>query len=351
MLLRRKGLDEDKTEDWKTTELGRVGLGYPRGATQREVAVSMFGTGSPPRAILASIERRNLSAQPLDSRGQPWLLEADDWRAVLRQLPSRRYPPAESLPHLEWLHRFLDQLAAPEVATPRPLRELGGASIAVSDGALWELLSYVPGRPLGYDPRVPLESAGGLLASLHLASREVPTPEQRPGALPLEDCWPASPGALTSQFQRDLEDLDQASVDWCVLHADCTAANMLVSGDPPTTTGVIDFTLAQLGPPEADISFALWVTGRTAQPQRRLDYARVRAFVSGYHRVRPLTAWAARAIPVYLVGRGMQLLTRIERGGGSDEVQLERVRWLHAHRAELQDLVSGVVGTPTATAT
>ncbi len=311
----------------------------------------MFGIAPPPPAILASIDRPNLRAQPLDSRGQPWLLEADDWRAVLRQLPPRRYPPAESLSHLEWLHRFLDRLAPPEVATPRPLRELGDASIAVSDGALWELLSYVPGRPLGYDPRVSLESAGGLLASFHLASREVPTPEQRPGALPLEDCWPASPGALASEFQRDLTDLDQGSVDWCVLHADCTAANMLVSGDPPTTTGMIDFTLAQLGPPEADISFALWVTGRTAQPQQRLDFARVRAFVSGYHRVRPLTAWATRAIPVYLVGRGMQLLTRIERAGASDAVQLERVRWLHAHRAELQDIISGVVQAPPSTAT
>jgi len=349
MQSRHKELEDDQPDRCEH----RVGAGRPAlssRATQREFAVIMSETASPPPAILASIGRPNLSSRLLDSRGQPWLLEAGDWRAVLRHLPSRRYPPTESLPHLEWLHRFLDRLAPAEVATPRPLRELGGASIAVADGALWELLSYVPGRALGYDPRVPLESAGGLLASFHLASRKVPTPEQRPCALPLEDCWPVSPGALASEFQRDLADLDQASVDWCVLHADCTAANMLVSGEPPTTTGMIDFTLAQLGPPEADISFALWVTGRTAQPQRRLDFARVRAFVSGYHRVRPLTAWAARAIPMYLVGRGMQLLTRIERGGGNDEIQLERVRWLHAHRAQLQDVVGGVVQSAPTTA-
>jgi Ser/Thr protein kinase RdoA (MazF antagonist) len=167
--------------------------------------------------------------------------------------------------------------------------------------------------------------------------------EQRPGALPLEDCYPAAPGELTGEFQRDLSELNPASVDWCVLYGDCTAANMLVSGDPPATSGIIDFTLAQLGPPGVDISFALWVTGRTAQPQQRLDFARVRAFVSGYHRVRPLTVWADRAIPVYLVGRGMQLLTRFERAGASDAVQLERVRRLYAHRAELQDIVDDVV--------
>ena len=60
---------------------------------------------------------------------------------------------------------------------------------------------------------------------------------------------------------------------------------------------MIDFTLALLGPPETDISFALWVTGRSEQPAVSLDYARVRAFVAGYHAVRPLPAPAIKAIP------------------------------------------------------
>src|SRR5207244_6132095 len=57
----------------------------------------------------------------------------------------------------------------------------------------------------------------------------------------------------------------------CVLHADCTGANMLVDGDPPTVVAMIDFTLALLGPPETDISFALWVTGRSEQPAVRSE--------------------------------------------------------------------------------
>jgi hypothetical protein len=51
--------------------------------------------------------------------------------------------------------------------------------------------------------------------------------------------------------------------------------------------------------------------------------------------------------PVYLVGRGMQLLTRIERTSGSNEIQLERTRWLYAHRAELQDVVNGILQSPS----
>ncbi len=36
-------------------------------------------------------------------------------------------------------------------------------------------------------------------------------------------------------------------------------------------------------------------------------------------------------------------VSRIERAGGSDEIQLDRTRWLYAHRAELQDVVNGVL--------
>jgi hypothetical protein len=32
--------------------------------------------------------------------------------------------------------------------------------MAVVDGTIWEVLSYVPGRVLGFDPAVPVESVG-----------------------------------------------------------------------------------------------------------------------------------------------------------------------------------------------
>jgi aminoglycoside phosphotransferase (APT) family kinase protein len=50
---------------------------------------------------------------------------------------------------------------------------------------------------------------------------------------------------------------------------------MLVDGPTPEVTRLIDFVRAHVGPPESDVSFALWVAGRTEQPAITLDADRV----------------------------------------------------------------------------
>jgi Ser/Thr protein kinase RdoA (MazF antagonist) len=189
---------------------------------------------------------------------------------------------------------------------------------------------------------VPVASAGALLAEFHQVSLLVSPADQRPLALPMHACRPSSAGAIAEQFHAALAELGHASARHCVVHGDCTAANMLVDG--ARAVGMIDFELAHLGPPESDISFALWVTGRAARLEITLDAERVRAFVQGYHRVRPLTDWAIRAIPLYLVGRGLQMHVRLERAGVHDQVQLTRLRWLHEHRPLLEQWVSDALG-------
>jgi Ser/Thr protein kinase RdoA (MazF antagonist) len=116
-----------------------------------------------------------------------------------------------------------------------------------------------------------------------------------------------------------------------MVHADGTVSNMPVDGNPPVAIAMIDFTLGMSGPPESDISFALWVTGRSEQPAVSLDWTHVQAFVRGYHAVRPLAASAVTTTPLYLVGRGLRMLVRGERLGGSDQKVQERVQWLNAH--------------------
>ncbi len=148
--------------------------------------------------------------------------------------------------------------------------------------------------------RVGLESAGALLAQSHDLSLLISPPEQRPEALPMDACRPRSAKTIAERFQRDLADARYNAGRRCVLHGDCTLSNMLVDEQRERVSALIDFTLAHLGPPEADISFALWVTGRTERLAVRLDATRMRAFVAGYHRVRPLGARAAEAIPLYL---------------------------------------------------
>jgi len=219
--------------------------------------------------------------------------------------------------------------------------------MVVVENAIWEMLSFLPGRRLGWDHRVDLGSAGALLARFHQASLAISPPEQRPGALPMEECCPASEAALADRFQRDLIDIGHQSAVRCVVHGDATQANMLVVDRGRAPTALIDFALAHVGPPESDISFALWVAGRTEQPATTLDTSRVREFVAGYHRVRPLGAWAVRAIPLYLVGRGLQMHVRLERAGARDEIQARRLHWLDENRRALEEMVASALGQST----
>jgi Ser/Thr protein kinase RdoA (MazF antagonist) len=122
--------------------------------------------------------------------------------------------------------------------------------------------------------------------------------------------------SIADRFHRDPEDTGYRSAFRCVQYAEATGAKILDDGDPPAVVAMIEFTLALLGPPETDISFALWVTGRSEQPTVSLDDARVRAFVAGYHAVRPLPARAIKAIPLYLACRGLRMLVRGERLAG-----------------------------------
>jgi Ser/Thr protein kinase RdoA (MazF antagonist) len=299
----------------------------------------MSGSPSrPPLTVLELFGDPELRVEPLDPRGQPWLVETEGWKAVLRRLPL-----LSGLDDVAWLHRFLDQLAQSGFPAPRPLRILGDESAVVVDDAIWETVSFLPGRRLNWDPSVPLGSAGDLLARFHRAALAIPLPDQRPGALPMESCWAGSEPALAERFQRDLADIRHSSAARCVVHGDATPANMLVAGPTPEVSGLIDFVRAHLGPPESDISFALWVAGRTKQPAIALDADRVRAFVAGYHHVRPLGDWAMRAIPLYLVGRGLQMLTRLERAGRRDEIQSERLHWLDDNHRWLEDVVASAL--------
>jgi hypothetical protein len=62
---------------------------------------------------------------------------------------------------------------------------------------------------------------------------------ERPRALPVDDCHPASAKLIAEAFHRDLADAGHQSPIRCVLHADCTVSNMLVDGGPPRTRGSV----------------------------------------------------------------------------------------------------------------
>ena len=159
----------------------------------------------------------------------------------------------------------------------------------------------------------------------------------------MEACRPRSHPQIAEEFQRELADLGHHSAIGCVVHGDCTVANTLVDERAKSASALIDFTLAHLGPPESDISFALWVNGRTERSDLTLDADRIRMFIAGYHRIRPLSDSAVRAIPLYLVGRGLQMQVRLEQAGSWDQIQVKRLEWLDEHRSWLEQVVASAV--------
>lgn len=299
----------------------------------------------PPAAVLDLVGDPGIQLTALDARGHPWLLEGEHGLAVLRCHRWRTSPPPDALDGHTWLHTFLSQLNPNGFSPPKPLPLLNGASLTTQDDAIWETLTYVPGTPLGWNPDVALVSAGAILARFHVASLAVPPTSQRPGALPMELCRPYSARAIAESFQTELHQSGHAEAEKCVVHGDCTVSNMLIDPHVNQVVGMIDFELAHVAPPESDISFALWVTGRTQQPDVALNALRIRSFIAGYQRERQLTRWAITAIPMYLVGRGLQMLVRAERFSGNTDWPLQRVRWLHTHRTWLEDVVGEALET------
>ena len=58
---------------------------------------------------------------------------------------------------------FLTRLAALGVPSPQPLPCFGGRSWVVSGGRLWEVVSYLPGRAVGWAAEPTMEEIGALL--------------------------------------------------------------------------------------------------------------------------------------------------------------------------------------------
>jgi len=294
-----------------------------------------------PDEVLALLPSPPQRVAPLDERGQPWLVQYGSSNAVLRRYPPERYPPAASLNHVRWLHDFLRGLASTGFPAPLPVNDLAGVSLMVVGGAIWELLTYLPGRVLGWCRRDALWQTGDIIARFHAASEQVSSADQRPGALPLPDCWPATRSIqkLVQQFHDQLDVPSYATARRCVIHGDPTSHNVLVRGRPSRPSGLIDFTLAYREAASADLAFALWRSGRPAQHALDYDLSRVASLVRGYHRVRRLEPGEAALIPVLMLGRGLQMLTRLESRGQNDAALLGRLTWVSSHQQEIHGAV------------
>jgi len=294
-----------------------------------------------------------------------WLVQRGSERLVLKLGRSE-----QDAADVTWEHDYLARLAGTGFPASAPVPAFDGRSWVRSDGRVWAALTYVPGRPLvsGHDPD--MAAAGGFLARYHQVARTLPVTEQRPTAAELLHLRAATRwdylrtalgdagtlGRFTvmlESLEAGLNTLKYAELEHLVIHGDATNDNVIVDGTPPRVVGLIDFGSAHLAPWICDLAAALWRSGRPDPNGVAYDPERLRQFVVGYHRVSPIPSALACAIPLLMVGRGVQLISRrvrrLPQGSAGMPVPavldaLVRTEWLHAHRADLVEVIADARG-------
>jgi Ser/Thr protein kinase RdoA (MazF antagonist) len=322
------------------------------------VTVSVTRDDPPPRSLLDAGDLAVLPGSVRPREGRAWLVAWHGTRGVLRSLPVRAESMALLRQDVTWLHGFLTRLAGTGFPAPRPLGCFGGTSWTADDGALWETMSYLSGHAVGWNAAPSMEEIGALLGRYHAAARQVEMTSQRPTALPLAEV-PAvllshklemvSPERvvairrLASQLTCDLDEAGQLAADHFVIHGDFTNDNVIADGAPPAATGVIDFALAHVETPLADIGYGLWRSGRPNERADHLDLRRIQRFVRGYASMIRISPDEAAVIPLYMRGRGLQMIAKRVRAGRNETGMLAQVQWLTANAHAIGDAVAAVL--------
>ncbi len=296
---------------------------------------------------------RALDAPDLIARDSlVWRLESSDGvEGILKRHEPTVVDPTSALvaSDFAWLHRFLDHLASTGFPAPRPLPLFVGESIVIHGGALWECVSFVPGEVIGWANDATLETVGELLGSYHSAVSSFGPLPQRPIAFPvaeLVELLGHSAGEKAPSWVGDLcEELSArlattSAGERLVIHGDFTAHNVVSARSALSSIGVIDFDLAHVELPMADLAYGLWRSGRPFQQATWLEDERVAAMVRGYARVRRLAPEAAGLIPMLMWGRGVQIALKGALRGRRPRSDVPgEVFWLRANEQRLTEVV------------
>lgn len=297
----------------------------------------------PPREVLAAAGLEGSVVERIGGGTRVWRVTNRNDSFVLR----RSTDDATA-----WVHPVLTALST-RFPVPEPRALFAGRSVLQHSSGAWEALSFMPGREIGFDEAPALHEVGAFLATFHEASIELTSGySSRADGTPLRRLddlvdWNgaritmrstagvATLRQLVDQFTVDLERVRYDDLVTCVVHGDPTTFNVLAGGTPLRPSALIDFDLADVGPPVADIAFCLWRSGRPAQAAKELDLGRVRDFVRGYRTVRRLGDHELDSLPALLRGRGLQMLVKRTQRAIPDDGPLTELLWIDAHQREL----------------
>lgn len=239
----------------------------------------------------------------------------------------------ELLGELQWMAA----LEAGGLRVPRPVTSANGRLIEVVDGVQCDLLTWLPGRPLGVtgaplglpDGAAVFARMGHAMARLHQLSDDWHLPEgfrrpswNLPGLAGEDPVWgrfwdhPALTGAqrqilLRARDRARAEVTAATNLDFGLIHADMVRENVLVEDGE---IGLIDFDDGGFGYRLFDIATAL-IKNR-AEP----DYGEMAAaLLRGYRGVRPLDT---ALLPVFMMLRSFTylgwIMPRRDEPGGAE---------------------------------
>ncbi|MCU1646568.1 MAG: hypothetical protein JWN03_6843 [Nocardia sp.] len=227
-------------------------------------------------------------------------------------------------------HGFMNHLRENGIPIPRVLltREMGEFAYEVQELGIGDDLYRGTFSWSPYQSRAQAESAGRVLARLHLAAIGYNAPPRPPRPLLASFTVFAAPDPITAieklaaarpaltafldtrDWRADVERLhlpfharlypllDGVSPRWT--HNDWHGTNLLWQHETPST--VIDFGLCDRTTAIHDVAIALercavdWISLRNGGPAR-IQVEQVDAFLNGYESIRPLTSTESRALP------------------------------------------------------
>jgi hypothetical protein len=110
------------------------------------------GDDRPPASILRDAGLVILCGEIRPREGRAWLVGWQGTRGVLRRLPVALVSAADLIEGVTWLCGFMTRLAGLGFPSPLPLPCFDGESWMLADGALWEIVSFLPGHAVGWRP-------------------------------------------------------------------------------------------------------------------------------------------------------------------------------------------------------